>query len=107
MSRYGLVRVLTVVALAATLLMGSAAPASAMERTQTVKVWGWLESLWRAGLSVWVPGGLAGRKTLSSSEKQGACIDPNGCANQQTTSVPRLPRCLAFNEQGACIDPNG
>ena len=40
-------------------------------------------------------------------EKAGGCIDPNGCANDVTSSQPAGPACGAWNEAGACIDPNG
>ena len=107
MSRYGLVRVLTVVALAATLLMGSAAPASAMERSQTAKVWSWLEMLWRTGTSVWVPGGVSKPQAATVREKGGACVDPDGCADAQVTNIPGSPPCVRLTEGGPCIDPDG
>lgn len=115
MSRYGLVRVLTVVALAATLLMGSAAPVSAVERPQAVKVWSWLETLWRTGLGVWGPGGTRLEKQgacidpdgCSISEKGGPCIDPDGCANAEATNTSAKPPCVRLAEGGPCIDPDG
>ena len=104
MSRYGLVRVLTVVALAATLLMGSAAPASATERPQAVKAWDWLEMAWRVGASFW---GLGSVESVTGLEKGGPCVDPNGCANAQVSSTPGTPPCVRLAEGGPCVDPDG
>lgn len=107
MSRYGLVRVLTVVALAATLLMGSAAPASAVERPQTVKVWSWLETLWRTGLSVWAPGGPRRPAPATVREKGGPCVDPNGCAKPDAATTSTVKPVCNEIEGGPCVDPNG
>lgn len=105
MSRSGLVRVLTVVALMATLLIGSAAPASAMERPRTVKVWSWLETFWRVGLGVWMP--EAANRPTAPREKGGPCVDPDGCANAQAANTPGTPPCVRFTEGGPCVDPDG
>lgn len=107
MSRYGLVRVLTVVALTAILLMGGAAPASAMERPQAGKVWNWLETLWRTGVSVWTPWGPRKSEAPTVREKGGPCVDPNGCADPgAATTTTGTPVCTAA-EGGPCVDPNG
>lgn len=107
MRRYGLVRVLTVVALMATLLMGVAAPASAMERPQAGKAWSWLETLWRAGVSVWAPWGPRKPEVPTVRDKGGPCVDPNGCAGPETaTTSTSRPTCTAA-EGGPCVDPNG
>jgi hypothetical protein len=86
-------------------------PAHAVAGPGIAGFWSWLAGSWgeRVG-AVWPRAGQAHEFQHSGIprdlEKAGGCIDPNGCANGQTTgSTPSL--CTRRSDQGTCLDPNG
>ena len=92
------------------LLMG-ASPAGAATGPGLTGFWNWLAG--SLGERVAVSGRGAGharghgsRETTRQLEKEGACVDPNGCARYQGT-MSAIPVCGALTAAGSCVDPNG
>jgi hypothetical protein len=92
------------------LLMG-ASPADAATRPGLAGFWNWLAGSLGERIAVLERGaghaqGHGSRGSARQLEKQGGCIDPNGCAHYQSTGSAS-PVCLALSDQGPCVDPNG
>lgn len=104
MHQRSLKRVLIVALLAGGLAFTGAARAQVGSFEPSQGLWQWLTRAWEEGVSVLWERPAAGRGH-GSQEKQGACIDPNGCFPSVTPAA--RPMCHAWSEQGACIDPNG
>ena len=101
-------RAFAILTLAAVLALAGSAPTHAAQRSPA-GIWGWLESVWREGIGgLWrvertVPSRDAKRR--AGQTKQGACVNPDGCATALTGSPG--PACSRFNDQGTCVDPDG
>jgi hypothetical protein len=101
--------VLAGIALVAALTLAS--PADAATGSGLAGLWSWLAgSLRDRGAALGRGAGHAqahrSRGPARQLEKQGGCIDPNGCAHYQSTGSAS-PVCLALSDQGPCVDPNG
>jgi hypothetical protein len=101
--------VLAGIALVAALAFAS--PADAATGPGLAGFWNWLAG--SLGERVAVSGRGAGHAQGHGShgsarqfEKEGACVDPNGCARNQGT-VSSTPVCGALTAAGPCVDPNG
>jgi hypothetical protein len=97
-------------ALIAALTLASPSPAHAATASGFAGLWNWLAGSWGERVAVlWMGEGRAqggrSRGAARGSEKQGPCIDPNGCAGHQTPAA--APSCKGWNDAGGCVDPNG
>jgi len=96
-------------ALIAALTLASPSPAHASAGPDFVSLWSWLAGSWGERVALWTGAGHAqGRqkgRPLRPSEKQGGCVEPNGCAKHPTPVA--TPLCKALNDAGGCVDPNG
>lgn len=98
-------------ALVAALALAGPAPAHAAAGPGLAGFWSWLAGSWgeRVATLVFGEGGAQGHRQAhgpARQDKQGVCIDPNGCANNQTTGTSTSV-CSMRGDQGVCIDPNG
>jgi hypothetical protein len=110
MTQRTLRNVLAAGAVVAALNLTSPMPAHAATGPGFAGLWSWLASSWGERVSLWMGTGQTqgdrhSRRT-NPLEKAGACVDPNGCANHQTTGAA-LPSCKVWSDAGACVDPNG
>jgi len=108
MSHRSLKHLLFVTLLAGGLALAAPAQVHAAPLGPAQGAWEWLTRVWREGVAVfWGQPGVEHPIPTESRpwDKQGGCVDPNGCANAATTST--RPRCQLWNEQGVCVDPNG
>jgi len=92
------------------LLMG-ASPADAATAPGLAGFWNWLAGSWGERVAVLGRGaghaqGHGSRETTRQLEKEGACVDPNGCARYQGT-MNVSPICGALTAAGPCVNPNG
>lgn len=100
------VRAFAILTLAMVLALAGSAPAQAAQRSAPEGIWGWLESIWTEGIGgLWRTERPERSRKVPGRAKQGACINPDGCAASLTGSPS--PACSRFNDQGACINPDG
>jgi hypothetical protein len=88
-----------------------ASPADAATGPGLTGFWNWLagslgERVAALGMGVGPAQGHGSREPARQLEKQGACVDPNGCAHYQGTGSA-IPICGALTAAGSCVDPNG
>jgi hypothetical protein len=101
--------VLAGIALVAALTFAS--PADAATGPGLAGFWNWLEGslgerVVALGRGAGHAQGRGNRETTRQLEKEGACVDPNGCAHYQGTRNASPP-CGALTDAGSCVDPNG
>jgi hypothetical protein len=119
-------RVLAGIALAAVLTLAGPTPAQAAPRIGSDVVWSWVSALWdgtvgalwgvpartnpdhgpKMGLPLQKQGGCVDPNGCAPRPNAGVCIDPNGCTPRPSSSTSR-PSCAAWTDAGPCIDPNG
>jgi hypothetical protein len=97
-------------ALVAALTLAGPAPAHAAAGPGLAGLWSWLAGSWGDRVSVLRLGeghaqGYRSPTETRKPEKAGPCIDPNGCANTQTSGPSSAP--CTTRDAGPCIDPNG
>jgi hypothetical protein len=98
--------VLTGGTLIVTLALASPVQAHAATGLSFGDLWNWLAS--SRGERIATLGVGTGRGHRRSGrvvgvEKVGSCVDPNGCANHQTTGTS-MPACRIWNDAGTCVD---
>lgn len=101
--------VLAGIALVAALTLAS--PAGAATGPGWAGLWNWLagslgERVAALGREAGHAQGHGSRGPARQFEKQGGCIDPNGCAHFQGTGSAS-PTCGALTDAGSCVNPNG
>lgn len=101
--------VLAGIALVAALTFAS--PADAATGPGLAGFWNWLagslgERIALSGRGAGHAQGHGSRETTRQFEKEGACVDPNGCARYQGT-MNVSPICGALTAAGSCVNPNG
>jgi hypothetical protein len=85
-------------------------PAGAATGPGLAGFWNWLAGSFGERIAVSGRGaghaqGHGSRGPARQLEKQGGCIDPNGCAHSQGTGSA-IPICGALTTAGSCVDPN-
>jgi len=85
-------------------------PADAATGPGLAGFWNWLADSFGERIAVSGRGaghaqGHGSRGPARQLEKQGACVDPNGCAHSQGTGIA-IPICGALTAAGSCVDPN-
>jgi hypothetical protein len=107
MQQRSLKRLLFVALLAGGLAFAGPAQAYAAPVDGPQGWWKWLTQFWGEEVSVFWghPGPSRPSSEKPGWQKQGGCVDPNGCVHAATPAAG--PTCHLWNEQGGCIDPNG
>jgi hypothetical protein len=98
-------------AVIAALTLASPSPAHAATGSDFIGFWSWLAGSWGERVALRVGAGAPQAQGRHEGrplrpEKQGGCVDPNGCANHQTTGT-LIPSCRTSSDLGGCVDPNG
>ncbi len=109
MSQRSLKRLLFVTLLAGGLALTGPSQVHAAPAGPVQGAWEWLTRVWKERVTVLWKQPVTEHfisPERRHQNKQGGCIDPNGCANPGGP-VSGVTACHAWTDVGVCVDPNG